>query len=160
MAADESVVDPQLVFSHLAVMRRATGVAALLTVVAAGAGFFLPPLRHPVITPMWATFIAAAAALWVGFSANRDARERMDRIKRAYAVHGEMPRLLRDHFLAYLVVLARLGAMSVGGVIVALWGFGPTFALFIHVLVLFMVALSWPSEAKTRLLIRRAESMR
>ena len=107
-----------------------------------------------------AVLIAAAAALWIGFSANRDARERMDRIKRAYAVHGDVARLLRDHWRAYLVVLARLGAMATGGIIVSLWGFGPSFGLLIHVLALFMVALSWPTEDKTRLLIRRAESLR
>jgi len=46
-----------------------------------------------------------AMSLWVAFTAERDARLRLDRAKRAFAVHGDASRLLRDHWVVLLVVL-------------------------------------------------------
>ncbi len=69
--------------------------------------------------------VAAAASLWIGFAANRDAGNRLEKIRRAFAVHGDESRLLRDHWLVYLAVLVRLEMMVVCGLIVSLWGLGP-----------------------------------
>lgn len=158
--ASGPAVDRALVERHVARMRTALAAAVVVVILLAVAGFVLPRLSHPVVTPVWATVLAVAAGLWVGFSANRDARLRMERIKRAYAVHAEPMRLLRDHLLAYAAILTRLALMAAAGVVVALWGLGPAHALVLHGLALAMVAMSWPTEAKARLLLKRAEALR
>ena len=44
--------------------------------------------RESMVSPMAVSLTAGAAALWVGFTANRDAQARLDRIKRAFAANG------------------------------------------------------------------------
>lgn len=145
---------------HLQRMRRTTAAFGGMLIVLAIAAFFLPRLGNDLTSPMGATLIGAAAALWIGFSANRDARVRMDRIKRAYAVHGETPLLLRDHHRAYLIVLLRLLAVAACGVVVAVWGAGPRLGLAFFILAGILGAMSWPTERKTQLLIKRAQALR
>jgi hypothetical protein len=141
-------------------MRR-TGLVLIGTLaVLAVTVFFLPRLANDLTGPMGATLIAAAAALWIGFSANRDARTRMDRIKRAFAVHGDVARLLRDHHRAYLAVLSRLLAVAGCGIVVTVWGAGPRLALAFFILAGILLAMAWPTEHKTQLLIKRAQALR
>lgn len=146
--------------SHLKTMRRTSLVLIAVLVILTVAVFFVPRLANDLTGPMGATLLAAAAALWIGFSANRDARTRMDRIKRAFAVHGDVDRLLRDHHRAYLMVLARLLAVAGCGVIVAVWGAGPRLASAFFILAGILMTMAWPTEYKTHLLIRRAQALR
>ena len=106
------------------------------------------------------SLVAVAGALWVGFSANRDAANRMEKIRRAFAVHGDEARLLFDHWLVYVVILVRLEIMVVGGLVVALWGLGPVFGVWVLVLGLLMIGLTWPTARKSRLLLGRARALR
>jgi len=146
--------------SHLLRMR-ITAVAALAVVIfAAIAAFVLPYRGSAVASPRTVTLVALAASLWIGFSANRDATGRLERIRRAFAVHGDEGRLLRDHWLVYLVVLFRLGMMVVAGLVVALWGSGPTFGIWLLILGGLMVVLTWPTTRKTQLLLGRARALR
>jgi len=146
--------------SHLLRMR-ITAVAALAVVIfAAIAAFVLPYRGSAVASPRTATLVALAASLWIGFSANRDATGRLERIRRAFAVHGDEGRLLRDHWLVYLVVLFRLGMMVVAGLVVALWGSGPTFGIWLLILGGLMIVLTWPTARKTQLLLGRARALR
>ena len=146
--------------SHLLRMR-ITAVAALAVVIfAALAAFVLPYRGSAVASPRTVTLVALAASLWIGFSANRDATGRLERIRRAFAVHGDERRLLRDHWLVYLVVLVRLGMMVVAGLVVALWGSGPTFGIWLLILGGLMIVLTWPTTRKTQLLLGRARALR
>ena len=146
--------------SHLLRMR-ITAVAALAVVIfAAIAAFVLPYRGSAVASPRTVTLVALAASLWIGFSANRDATGRLERIRRAFAVHGDEGRLLRDHWLVYLVVLFRLGMMVVAGLVVALWGSGPTFGIWLLILGGLTVVLTWPTTRKTQLLLGRARALR
>ncbi len=155
-----SSLSPVQLNHHLKAMRRTVLGFGGIIIALAVTTFFLPRLGNELVSPMGATLIGAAAALWIGFNANRDARARMDRIKRAFAVHGEINRLLRDHRLAYLVVLLRLLAVAGCGIVVAVWGAGPGLGLAFFILAAILMAMSWPTDHKTRLLIRRAESLR
>ncbi|MCW8985997.1 MAG: hypothetical protein OQK55_11685, partial [Thermoanaerobaculales bacterium] len=120
--------------SHL-VRMRITAVAALVVMVfVAIAAFVLPYRGSAVASPRTVTLVAMAASLWIGFSANRDATGRLEKIRRAFAVHGDEGRLLRDHWLVYVVVLVRLGMMVVGGLVVALWGSGPAIGIWLVIL--------------------------
>ncbi|MBD3852651.1 MAG: hypothetical protein IFK93_15200 [Acidobacteria bacterium] len=146
--------------SHLLRMR-ITAVAALAVVIfAAIAAFVLPYRGSAVASPRTVTLVALAASLWIGFSANRDATGRLERIRRAFAVHGDEGRLLREHWLVYLAVLFRLGMMVVAGLVVALWGSGPTFGIWILIMGGLMVVLTWPTTRKTQLLLGRARALR
>ena len=146
--------------AHLLRMR-VTGVVALVAVaVAVVAAFVLPYRGSAVASPLTVTLVAAAAGLWIGFSANRDAAGRLKRIRRAFAVHGDEGRLLRDHWLVYGVVLIRLETMVAGGLVVALWGLGPRFGVSLVVLGGLMIALTWPTFRKTQLLLGRARALR
>ena len=158
--SSDSSPSPARLLHHLRIMRRTTAAFGGMLIVVTIAAFFLPRLGNDLVSPMGATLIGAAAALWIGFSANRDARIRMDRIKRAYAVHGETALLLRDHHRAYLTVLLRLLAVAVCGVIVAVWGAGPGLGLAFFILAGILGAMSWPTERKTQLLIKRAQALR
>ena len=75
------------------------------------------------------------------------------------AVHGDVTRLLRDHHWAYLAVLSRLLAVAGCGVIVAVWGAGPRLGLAFFILAGILMAMAWPTERKTQLLIRRARAL-
>jgi hypothetical protein len=146
--------------SHL-VRMRVTAVAGLVVVVlAAIAAFVLPYRGSAVASPRTVTLVALAASLWIGFSANRDANGRLEKIRRAFAVHGEEGRLLRDDWLVYVVVLVRLGMMVAGGLVVALWGSGPTIGIWLLILGGLMIALTWPTRRKTQLLLGRARALR
>ena len=146
--------------SHLLRMRLTAMVALAVVIVAAIAAFVLPYRGSAVASPRTVTLVALAASLWIGFSANRDATGRLERIRRAFAVHGDERRLLRDHWLVYLVVLFRLGMMVVAGLVVALWGSGPTFGIWLLVLGGLMIVRTWPTTRKTQLLLGRARALR
>jgi hypothetical protein len=140
---------------------RVTGVLALVVTVGAAALAFVLPYRGSMVaSPAVVTLVAAAASLWIGFSANRDAAVRLTKIRRAFAVHGDEHRLLRDHWLVYVVVLIRLEVMAVGGLVVALWGAGPRIGLWLLVLCALMIVLTWPTTRKTQLLLGRARALR
>jgi hypothetical protein len=140
---------------------RVTGVLALVvTLTVAVAAFVLPYRGSMVASPATVTLVAAAASLWIGFSANRDAGRRLAKIRRAFSVHGDEQRLLRDHWLVYVAVLIRLEVMAVGGIVVALWGSGPRIGVWLLVLCGLMIALTWPTTRKTQLLLGRARALR
>lgn len=145
---------------HLRKMRVTTGlflasVPAVLTL-----SFVLPHREATAATPMTITLVAAAASLWLGFSANRDAGNRLERIRRAFAVHGDEQRLLRDHWLVYIAVLIRLLMMALCGLVVAVWGVGPRIGVWIVLLSGMMMGLTWPTSRKTQLLLGRARALR
>jgi hypothetical protein len=144
---------------HLRTMRLTT-VAFLLTVPAAAAVFVLAPARDGAVPPLAVSLTAAAAALWVGFTANRDAQARLDRIKRAFAARGDEQRLLRDHRIVNLAVLARLEVMIVAAVVASIWGGSSAVAWGVLVLAGAMMCLSWPTADKTDMLIQRARDQR
>lgn len=146
--------------AHLRRMR-VTAVVAL--VAAAGAivtAFVLPYRGSSVASPMTVTLVAVAGSLWIGFSANRDAAGRLERIRRAFVVHGDERRLLHDHWLVYMVILVRLEMMVLGGLVVAFWGLGPIFGVWLLVLGGLMVVLTWPTTRKSQLLLGRARALR
>jgi hypothetical protein len=159
MKANEGAVDEQVVRRHLLRMRITTGIF-LATVPAAMIAAFLVPRRPAMASPLTMTILAVAASLWIGFSAGRDTRTRLDRTKRAFAVHGDERRLLREHWMVYVVVLLRLEVMVICGLVVALWGLGPGTAVWLLLLAGVMIALTWPSIGKTRLLLERARRLR
>ncbi|MCD4750284.1 MAG: hypothetical protein K8R59_13010 [Thermoanaerobaculales bacterium] len=153
-------ISAQTVQPHLRRMRFACGLMMGTLPFVAILGFCLPRLRSSLLGPTPLTLLAAAAAAWVGFSANRDARVRLDRIKRAFAVHGEIGTLLRAHMMVYLVVLLRLEIVAVCGLIVAAWGLGPGVGVFFVFLAGVLILMTWPTEHKTLLLVRRATALR
>ena len=145
---------------HLRRMRLTTGLFLASVPAVVVLSFVLPRREASLATPMTVTLVAAAASLWLGFSANRDAGGRLDAIRRAFAVHGDEIRLLRDHWLVYLVVLVRLEVLVLCGLVVALWGLGPRIGFWIVSLGGVMMALTWPTLRKTQLLLGRARALR
>lgn len=158
-SSDPSLSSVQLQ-GHLKAMRRIGLAFGGVLVALAGPAFFLPRAANDLVGPKGATLIVAATALWIGFSANRDARTRMDRVRLAFSVHGKIDRLLQDHHRAYLMVLLRLLAIAGCGVVVAVWGAGPGLGLAFFILAGILMAMAWPTDHKTRLLIRRAQALR
>ena len=146
--------------AHLRRMQVTAVVALVVTAAVAVAAFVLPYQGSWVASPLTVTLVAAAGSLWIGFSANRDAASRMEKIRRAFAVHGDEGRLLRDHWLVYIVILVRLEMMVLGGLVVALWGLGPVFGVLVVILGALMVALTWPTARKSQLLLGRARALR
>ena len=146
--------------SHLLRMRITVTAALAVVFFAAIAAFVLPYRGSAVASPRTVTLVALAASLWIGFSANRDAAGRLERIRRAFAVHGDEGRLLRDHWLVYMLILVRLGMMVVAGLVVALWGSGPTIGIWLLILGGLMIVLTWPTTRKTQLLLGRARVLR
>lgn len=145
---------------HLRRMRL-TAVAFLATVpLAAIAGFLVDWRGSSVASPAVVTVVAAAASLWIGFSANRDAGARLERIRRAFAVHGDERRLLRDHWLVYAVVALRLEMMLLAGFLVSRWGLGPQIGVLLVAVGGLMLALTWPTRRKIQLLLGRARALR
>jgi hypothetical protein len=144
---------------HLRVMRMTT-VAALSAVPLAASAVVLLPRREGAASPLAVTMVALAAALWLGFTANRDAQTRLDRIKRAFAAHGDPDRLLADLRLVNLAILARLEVMVAAAVVAAVWGVGSGAAWGILALAAIMMALSWPTEDKSHILLQRARELR
>jgi hypothetical protein len=136
-------------------------IAALVTVpTAVVAGFLLPRLDPAAATPLSVTLVVLAASLWISFTAERDARVRLDRARRGFVAHGEIELLLRDHLRVFLVVLLRLELIVVLGVVVAVWGLGPRVAVWFVLLAGMMMILAWPTEHKARLVIARARQAR
>lgn len=151
---------PETLERHLRRMRFTAG-AFLATIPAAMAFSFLMPHRGTAtVSPTTITLVAVAASLWVGFTANRDGGNRLERIKRAGAAHGDDARLLRDHWLVYVVILLRLEMLVVGGVVVALWGLGPAIGVWLMLLGGLMIVLTWPTARKTQLLLGRVRALR
>jgi hypothetical protein len=146
--------------AHLLRMRVAAVTALLVTLAGAVTAYVLPYRGSSVASPLTVTLVAIAGSLWIGFSANRDAAARMEKIRRAFAVHGDEGRLLRDHWLVYAVILVRLEMMVLGGLVIALWGLGPVFGIWVIVLGGLMVALTWPTRRKSQLLLGRARALR
>jgi hypothetical protein len=144
---------------HLRLMRLTTGIF-LATVALAVVAVVVLPRRDSMASPWAMTLIALIAALWVGFTANRDAQTRLDRIKRAYAVHGDDGRLLADLRRVHLAVLVRLEAMVLAGVVAAVWGQGRAPAWGILALAAVMMALAWPTADKSHALLERARELR
>ncbi len=101
-----------------------------------------------------------AAGMWISFTAERDARVRLDRARRAFVAHGELEMLLRDHLRVFQVVLLRLELIVILGLVVAVWGLGPKVAIWFLLLAGMMMLLAWPTEHKTRLVIARARQAR
>jgi hypothetical protein len=132
----------------------------LATIPVAAVLVLVLPRRDAAVGPLAVSAIAAAAALWVGFTANRDARNRIDRIKRAFAVHGEPDRLLADHRLVNLAVLVRLEVMVAAAVVAGVWGSAPAVTWGLLVLAAIMMALSWPTADKSHTLLARAREQR
>ena len=145
---------------HVLRMRWTAGGILATVPVAVVLCFVVPHRGGSAVSPMAVTLIAAAASLWIGFSANRDATHRLERIRRAAAVHNDERRLLRDHWLVYLAVLVRLEVMIVGGLVIALWGSGPWIGVWAVVLGGLMIVLTWPTMRKTQLLLGRARVLR
>lgn len=152
-------LEPGEIDRHLKSMRITT-VCFLLTVVLAAAACLLVPSRESMVSPMAVSLTAGAAALWIGFTANRDAQARLDRVKRAYAANGDEQRLLRDHRMVNLAVLARLEVMVIAAVVASIWGGSPAVAWGILALAGMMMFLSWPTADKTHMLIQRSREQR
>ncbi len=144
---------------HLRLMRLTTSVF-LMTIPAAAATVLLAAHRESSASPFAVSIVAAAAALWVGFTANRDARVRIDRIKRAYAARGDAARLLADHRLVNLAVLLRLEIMVVAAVVAGIWGSVAAVPWGLLALAAVMMALSWPTSDKSHTLLARAREQR
>ena len=149
-----------LIASRLRTMRIVWGVFVATAAAVAAACFFLPRLRAEAASPAMVTLLALAGCLWVTFTADRDARARLARAKRAFAVHGDLGRLLTDHLRVFLVVLLRLEIVVVCSVVVAVWGGGPSIGIWFALLAGVMMGLAWPTERKTLLLVERAEELR
>jgi hypothetical protein len=144
---------------HLRLMRLTTTLF-LAAIPVAVALVLLVDRRESLVAPFAVSLVAAAAALWVGFTANRDAQARIDRIKRAFAVHGDATRLLRDHRLVNLVVLVRLAVMVVAAVVAGIWGSIGAVPWGLLALAAIMMALSWPTADKSHTLLLRAREQR
>jgi hypothetical protein len=145
---------------HLRLMRVTTGIFLATVPAAIAVAFFALYRGSSVASPLTVTLVAAAASLWIGFVANRDAGNRLEKIRRAFAVHGDESQLLRDHWLVYLAVLVRLEMIVVCGLIVSLWGLGPGIGVWLLVLGALMMALTWPTARKAQLLLGRARASR
>lgn len=152
--------DTEALRRHLVRMRVTAALFLAAVPTAAAAALAMPHRGAVTASPQVITLTAIAASLWIGFSAGRDALARLDRIKRAFAVHGDEARLLRDHWLVFTVVALRLEIMVVSGLVIALWGLGPRIGVAVIVLGGVMIALTWPTSRKARLLLGRARALR
>lgn len=145
-----------LVTAHLGRSRLLACLSLAVVLAAAVAGFLIPLRSSVVASPLAITLIVLVMALWFAATADRDARSRLESVRRGYAVHGEVRRLLREFLLVYLVVLLRLQAVTACGVVIAVWGNGPLAALAVHLVAAVQMARAWPSTHKTNLLLQRA----
>jgi Na+/proline symporter len=157
MIGQTSAVDVE---RHLVRMRLTMALFLATVPAAIVLALVLPRRISAVASPLVVTVVAVVAILWVGFSANRDAAARLERIRRAFAVHGDEKRLLRDHWLVFSVVLFRLEVMIIGGLVVAVWGGGPALGVLLILLGGVMITLTWPTAPKTQLLLGRARVLR
>jgi hypothetical protein len=157
---NDEAVDRRGLDRHLLRMRLTMGVFLATVPVAVIVAIFAEHRRSAIASPLTMTLVAVAASLWIGLSANRDARDRLERTKRAFAVHGDERKLLRDHWWVYVMVLLRLEVMVLCGVMIALRGLGPGTATWLLLVAAVMIALTWPTLHKTRLLLERARDLR
>lgn len=144
---------------HLRLMRLMT-IGFMLTVPVAAAAIVLIEAGEVGASSWAVSAVAAVAALWVGFTANRDAQARIDGIKRRFAAEGDVRRLLLGHRLVNLAVLVRLELMVVAAVVAGIWGPSPSVAWGVLGLAAVMMALSWPTADKTLTLLKRAREQR
>ena len=159
-STEDKAATSALIQNQLRRMRIVNGSVFVILASTAVIAFFLPRLHNGILGPEGNTLFAAAAALWVGFTANRDARARLERIKRAYAVHADLRRLMRDYLLVYLIVQFRLFVVAVCGLAVAVWGAGPGLAVAFVGLACLLNLMAWPTAHKARLLVDRANALR
>jgi hypothetical protein len=152
-------LQPGEIDRHLRSMRLTTA-GFLFTVVLAAVLCIGVAKRESMVSPMAVSLTAGAAALWVGFTANRDAQARLDRTKRAFAATGDEQRLLRDHRMVNLAVLVRLEIMVIAAVVASIWGGSAAVAWGVLGLAGMMMFLSWPTADKTDMLIKRAREQR
>jgi hypothetical protein len=120
------------------------------------AGYRVPHLDPAAATPTAVTLVAAAAALWISFTAERDSRARLERARRAFAVHQDPDRLLRSHLWVFVVVLLRLELIALFGLVTAVWGLGPKISIWFALLAGLLMLLTWPTDHKVRLVLARA----
>jgi hypothetical protein len=140
---------------------RAVWATFLATVpLAVIAGPRLPRLDPAAATPTAVTLVTLATVLWICFTAERDSRGRLERAKRAFAVHGDPDRLLRSHLGVFVMVLVRLEVVVVCGLITTVWGSGQNVAVWYPLLAGLMMVLAWPTEHKVRLLLARGREVR
>lgn len=142
--------------AHLLRMRVLWAGVEVLVALATVASFFLPPRQTTILGRGGLSLVMAAAALWFGFSSSRDASKRMQQIRAAFGVHHEVGRLLRGHLLAYLWILCRMLLIAAAALMIAVWGSGPGFSLILFALAFLLVLMTFPTEYKTRLLLKRA----
>ena len=159
MAPAASADEVVLLARHLRRMRIGWSVFVLTAPVAAVAGFLAPHLTTEVGSPLVVTGLVLAMCLWVAFTSERAARVRLERAKRAFAVHGDATRLLRELRLVLLVVLLRLELFVLGGLVAAVWGAGPRVGLCIVLAGSVLMALAWPTERKSQILLRSAREL-
>lgn len=117
-------------------------------------------MENALLSPTQVTLVLAAAGLWLAFTADRDAKRRLAHAKHGFTVHGEEHQLLREHLLIYVLVLARLEAIAICGVLAAFWGLGPSISIWFLLLAMLLMGLAWPTPRKTQLLIERAHAAR
>ena len=141
---------------HLRRMRALWALGEGLILIAAVSCWFLPQKPPTILGRGWFSLLIAVIALWVGFSSNRDARVRMEKIRNAYAVHQDVRLLLKGHLIAYLWILIRMLMIVVGGQLIAVWGSGPAFSILLSCLAFLLALMTFPTEYKTRLLLKRA----
>ena len=155
-AHDAPMVTTAEIDAHLRKMRVLWFLGELLALASALTCWLLPRLHPTVLGRGGFSLLVAAAGLWLGFSASRDARRRMERIRRAFAVHRDVGRLLRGHLVAYTWILLRMLFIAAGGQATAVWGAGPGFSLLLSSLAVILTLMTFPTEYKTRLLLKRA----
>ena len=155
LVSDES----GLLARHLRRMRVSWAVFIVAAPLVAVVGFLAPHLTTDVGSPLIVTLLVLAMSLWVAVTADREARLRLERVKRAFAVHAEVSRLLRDHWIVLLVVLVRLELIVLGGLVVAVWGVGPWIGLWFVLAGVLLMSRAWPTERKAQALIQRAREL-
>jgi hypothetical protein len=148
-----------LLARHLRRMRVSWAVFIVTAPLVAVGGFLMPHLTTNIGSPLIVTLLVLAMSLWVVASADRDARLRLERVKRAFAVHAEVSRLLRDHWIVLLMVLLRLELIVLGGLVVAVWGIGPWMGLWFVLAGVLLMVRAWPTENKSQVLIERAREL-
>ena len=152
-------LQPGEIDRHLRTMRLTT-MGFVATVPVAVAVMLLSSGREGVAPQMVVSLVAAVAALWIGFTANRDAQGRLDRVKREFAAKGDFHILLRGLRSVNLAVLARLEVMVVAAVVASIWGGSSAAAWGVLTLAAIMMGLSWPTADKTHMLVQRAREQR
>jgi len=132
-------------------------LAALLLVDAASivVVFHLPSRQSALASPFVVTAGAFLLGLWFAASSDRDARARLEIIKLSFAEDGDLRRLLRNYWLVLLVVVLRLQALLLCGLLVAVWGKGPVAATPLLALAALLSARAWPRRSKIKLLLQR-----